>query len=282
MEKYVNGYLNYAGSKFALLEQIIPNMDYTKKYFADIFCGSMVVSANIVDKYNKILVNDILEDIIGIHKGILNSDDFVEKTKKLCPSKDDANAYASLRESYNKEKTPEKLWSLILSCNSNLMRFNQNGFFNQTFGKRSYNSNTDKKVNEFINKIRPYKDKFIFTSKHFNDIKINKPTMVYLDPPYATCEDSNGNITNNMISEAGYNTTYKKEDDIKLYNYIHELHKNNSSFMLSGLLEHDGKKSWLLNQLVRDGFKYKILDFDYNKVSKKGNKVSKEAIIMNY
>jgi hypothetical protein len=52
--------------------------------------------------------------------------------------------------------------------------------------------------------------------------------------------------------------------------------------MLSGLLEHDGKKSWLLNQLIRDGFNYKELYFDYNKVSKKGKKESKEIIIINY
>ena len=40
-------------------------------------------------------------------------------------------------------------------------------------------------------------------SKHFNDIKITKPTMVYLDPPYSSVEDKNGKITNESISEAG-------------------------------------------------------------------------------
>ena len=29
----VNGYLNYTGSKYKLLEQILPEMDYTKKYY---------------------------------------------------------------------------------------------------------------------------------------------------------------------------------------------------------------------------------------------------------
>ena len=99
------------------------------------------------------------------------------------------------------------------------------------------------------------KDKILFSSKHFNDIKITKPTMVYLDPPYSSVEDSNGNITTESISEAGYNTTYTPKTDIVLYEYCKELDKNNSSFMISGLLEHNGKKSWLLNQLVIDGFK---------------------------
>jgi len=280
--KYINGYLNYTGNKFDLLEQIIPEMDFSKKYFCDLFAGSMVVAANVVEKYEKILVNDIIEDIIGIHKSVLESDKIVEEVKLLSNVKENQDAYNILRDSYNENKTPAKLWALILSCNSNLMRFNNKGNFNQTWGKRQFSSATQNKIDDFTKKVRPYKDKFIFTSKNFNDIKINKPSMVYLDPPYAYCEDEKGNIINKQISEAGYNVVYKQEDDIKLYNYCKEINKNGSSFMLSGLLEHDSKKSWLLNQLIRDGFRYKELIFNYNKVSKKGKKESNEIIVMNY
>jgi DNA adenine methylase Dam len=280
--KYINGYLNYTGSKHKLLNQLIPMMDYTKKYFADIFAGSMVVSANLIDKFDKILVNDILIDIIKIHQNVLNDNNFIEEVKKLSNVKDNKEDYNKLRDSYNNHNTPEKLFALILSCNSNLMRFNQKGEFNQTWGRRQFNSSTQEKINIFIDNVSPHKNKISFSSQHFNNIKINKPTMVYLDPPYGFIEDKYGNILNKQISEAGYNSTYKKEDDIQLYNYCKELHKNGSSFMLSGLLEHDGKKSWLLNQLIRDGFNYKELYFDYNKVSKKGKKESKEIIIINY
>jgi len=102
--KYINGYLNYTGSKFKLLDQIIPKMDFSKKYFADIFAGSMVVSANVIDKFDEILVNDILIDIIGIHKGVLNSNEFIENTKKMCNVKNDLDSYLKLRDSYNQEK----------------------------------------------------------------------------------------------------------------------------------------------------------------------------------
>jgi len=280
--KYINGYLNYTGSKFKLLPQLLENFDYTKTYFVDLFSGSMVVSANVINKYKKILVNDILNDVIGIHKGVLNSYGFIEKTKKICPNKNDAEAYAQLRNSYNHDKTPEKLWALILSCNSNFMRFNLDGFFNQSWGRRSWNKNTDKKVADFIKHMEPHKNKIFFSSKHFSEIKITKPSFVYVDPPYGFCEDENGNITNKQISEAGYNVTYKMEADVELYKYLHNLNENDSTFMLSGLLEHDNKKSWIMNQLIRDGFKYKEMIFDYNKVSKKGEKKSKEIIIINY
>jgi site-specific DNA-adenine methylase len=96
--------------------------------------------------------------------------------------------------------------------------------------------------------------------------------MVYIDPPYTE-------------SEAGYNSYWKRNDDILLYNYIKELDKNGSSFMLSGIMgEHkNGKRSKLIDDLITDGYKYKILDFDYEGVARKKNyKNSKEIIIMNY
>jgi len=269
---FVNGYLNYTGSKYKLLEQIIPEMDYTKKYFVDLFTGSFVVGANVVDKYDKILANDIIVELIGIHKGLLESDDIINKTKSLCPNKDDQESFLELRKSFNNEKTPEKLWALILSCNSNLMRFNQQLIFNQTFGKRTWNSSTESKVEIFKNHVRPYKDKIYFSSKHFYDVEIKRPSMVYIDSPYSN-------------SEAGYNCYWGKNDDIKLYNYCKDLDKNGSSFMLSGILgEHKNGLRWeLIDKLISDGYRYKLVDIDYEKIAKiKNNKNSQEVIIMNY
>lgn len=39
MMNYIDGVMNYTGSKFKLLEQILPNFDYTKEKFVDLFCG---------------------------------------------------------------------------------------------------------------------------------------------------------------------------------------------------------------------------------------------------
>jgi DNA adenine methylase Dam len=268
---YIEGVLNYTGSKFKLLDQILPKMDYSKKYFVDLFTGSFVVGANVVDKYDKVLANDIIGELIGIHKGLLESDDIIEKTKLLCPSKEDQESFLKLRESFNNEKSPEKLWALMLCSTNNMMRFNQSYKYNQTFGKRSYNSNTEKKVEIFKNHIRPYKNKIYFSSKHFNEIPTNKDCMVYIDSPYSN-------------SEAGYNSYWKKDDDIKLYEYCKKINKIGASFMLSGILgEHKDDIRWeLIDKLISDGFKYIELDCNYNKVSKNGEKNSKEIIIMNY
>lgn len=279
----INTALNFTGSKFKLLNQLLPQMDYNKDYFVDLFCGSFVVGSNVVDKYKKVLANDIISDLVQIHNNIINdSENFINKVKSLVVGKEDQDGFNKLRESYNLNNSPEGLYALILCSTNNMLRFSQSFKYNQTFGKRTFNTSTQQKLDEYVKYIQPYKDKIIFISKSFKDIHITKPSMIYIDPPYGYVLDDNGNIGNKQISEAGYNAFYKKQDDIDLYNYILDLNKNNHSFMISGLLEHDGKKSWIMTKLIEYGFNYQELNFDYNKVSRKGNKESVELIIKNY
>ncbi len=96
--------------------------------------------------------------------------------------------------------------------------------------------------------------------------------MIYIDSPYSG-------------SEAGYNAYWKNDDDIKLYEYCKDLDKNGSSFMLSGILgEHRKGMRWeLIDKLIADGYRYKKLNCDYEKIAKiKNIKQSDEVIIMNY
>ena len=124
--EYINTPLNYTGSKFKLLEQILPKLDYTKNYFVDLFAGGGSIYTNVVEKYDKILVNDIISDLIGIHKNLTNNNiEFIETVKLLAPNKENQEEYLELRKSYNLEKTPEKLYALMLSCTNNMMRFNK-------------------------------------------------------------------------------------------------------------------------------------------------------------
>lgn len=261
---------NYTGSKFKLLEQILPEFDYSKKLFIDLFTGGGSVYTNVLNKYNKVLANDIISDLVDIHKGILESDDIIELTKSLNPGKNNKKGFLELRESYNSEPTPDKLWALMLSSTNNMMRFNKKFKYNQTYGERGWNNNTDIKVDEYKNHIRQYKDKIYFSSKSFNDIEINKDKyMIYCDPPYSN-------------TSAGYNCYWDKNDDKKLYNYLLNVDKIGSSFLLSGTLSHNGVTCYLLEQLISDGFNYKELDYNYNKVSRSGNKETTEIIIKNY
>lgn len=270
MKNKIQTPFNYTGSKFKLLEQLLPEMDYTKPYFCDLFCGGGSIYTNILEEYEKVLANDIIEDLIKIHKGILLSDDIIEEAKGLNVGKDNKESFLRLRSDYNENKTPAKLWALMLSSTNNMMRFNKKFLYNQTYGNRGWNPNTDKKVDEFKSHIRKYKSKLKYTSKHFGDVKINSDkVMIYCDPPYSN-------------TEAGYNAYWEKNDDEKLYDYLKQADSNGSSFMVSGSIKHDGKSCFLLDELIKEGYVFKEIDYNYNKVSRKGDKKTQEIIIKNY
>lgn len=269
----INTPFNYTGSKFLLLPQILPLFDYTKPLFIDLFAGSFVVGSNVVDKYNKVLANDIIKDLIDIHKELINNPDIIiEKVKSSATCKDDENKYYELRDSYNKEKTPEKLWALMLSCTNNMMRFNQKFEFNQSWGKREWNISTETKVKEFVEHISKYKSKIFFSSFNFYDVIINSKGMYYVDPPYTN-------------TEAGYNNYWSKNLEQKLYDYLKDIDSDGGSFALSGVFgEHkNGERSSIIDKLISDGYNSKILDFNYEKVArKKESKNSQEILIYNY
>lgn len=279
---HIDSVMNYTGSKFKLLEQLLPVFDYTKPYFVDVFAGGGSIYTNVVDKYQKVLVNDVISDLVGIHQNLLLGDEIVKSTKELCPGKNNPTKFTELRNSYNLEPTPAKLWALMLSSTNNMMRFNQRFKYNQTYGDRGWNANTDKKVETFTNHIRQYKERIKFTSVTFDELYINKNAMYYLDPPYGRIKNEDGTIGKKQISEAGYNAFWKEDDDKKLYEFIHNINKEGASFMVSGVIQHDGKTCWMLDKFIQDGFKCQELNFDYNKVSRKGDKETKEVIITNY
>jgi DNA adenine methylase Dam len=279
---YVENPFNYTGSKYKILDQILPLFDYNKKNFVDLFAGGGSVYSNVLDKYDKIAVNDVIKELIDIQHKLIINDDIINNVKKLVVSKDDKDGFLELRKNFNNDKSPEKLWALMLCCTNNMLRFNKKFEFNQTFGKRTFNSNTEKKIKSFVDNVRPFKEKIMFLSKSFNDIPLLTNTMYYIDPPYGYVKN-NDTIGTKQISEAGYNAYYNRADDLMLYEYVKNIHKIGSSFMLSGLLEHNDKKSWILTRLINDGFNWKEIDLNYNKVSRLDkDKKSKEIIIYNY
>jgi site-specific DNA-adenine methylase len=281
---YIQTPFNFTGSKFNLLDQIIPQLDTSKETFVDLFAGGGSVYTNVVHLYKNIIVNDKIKELIGIQEKLLQGDEIIEEVKKLVVSKDDAEGYGKLRDSYNENPTAEKLWALMLCCTNNMMRFNQKLKFNQTFGKRTYNDSTEKKVRGFVEHLRPEFSRINFISMDFNDVPITSNTMYYIDPPYGYEIDKFGGRGKKQISEAGYNAYYSIKNDIELYYYLKTINLYGSSWMMSGLLEHNGKKSWILNTLINDGYPWKELEYDYYKVSrnKEVDKKSREIIVMNY
>lgn len=62
--------LNYTGSKFRLLPQILPLFPKNKYEFVDLFCGGLNVGVNV--KAEHYIFNDIQSELIGIYKTMIN------------------------------------------------------------------------------------------------------------------------------------------------------------------------------------------------------------------
>ncbi len=273
---YINSPFNYTGNKFKLLPQIAPILTSSDTdTFFDVFGGGGVVWGNMLPHFDKVIFNDIITDLQYLHSLLIQKpSETIEKVKELCVAKDDQPGYVELRTSYNEEKSKQqramKLYALMLCCTNNMLRFNKKGGFNQTFGKRTFNPNTEKKLKEWTEHIIPLKDKLKCQSSSYNNIK--KPlekTLFYMDPPY-------------MHTEAGYNAYWSEKLENDLYKFCIDLNKESHNFAISGVIEYDGNINKNLSKLEKD-FNCKYLEMDYNKVSRsKNNKNIKEVIITNF
>jgi len=266
---YILPPFNYTGSKYKLLDQLIPEFDPTKRVFVDLFSGGGSVWTNVLHLYDIVMVNDIIGELVDIQRALLESDAIIEQTKTLAVGKEDQQAYHDLRDSFNREKTAPKLWALMLCCTNNMMRFNQKLLFNQTFGRRTFNSQTEKKTNLFTAHIRAYREKIIFSSKNFTQVDVKIPAFFYIDPPYSN-------------TEAGYNSYWGPADDLKLADYCKNLHAQGQTFCVSGSLVHAGEHCRLLDEMIKGGFSYRQLECNYNKVSRRGKKETVEILVKNF
>jgi DNA adenine methylase Dam len=278
MSDYLKSAFNYTGQKYPLLEQLLEYFPVKQDVdlFVDAFCGGGSVFVNC--DYDKIIANDRITPLINFYNEINNTETFEELKSNIEPyilDKEDKEAYHESRDKFNEEgaENPFHFFCLVQSCTNNMMRFNKKFQFNQTFGKRTYNPNTEEKLKAYYERIRTQNVKFSnlnYTDLFDKLLKYDEGEMfIYIDPPYYG------------ITEAGYNAFWSKQLEEMLYDYIEKIDKNGFKFALSGVSEHKGQKNPFFDKLN----KYKIinLEHDYNKVSRKKNVgKTQEILVINY
>ncbi len=260
---------NYTGSKYRLLPQLMPVFDYSRPTLVDLFAGGSSVWCNLVPHFERVIVNDIIRDLIGAQQALMHGDAIIYDTQALCVAKDDKPAYHRLRDDYNAAPSAAKYFALTLCCNNNMARFNASFRFNQTFGRRTWNSSTTEKVSRYTAHIRPYRSRVHFLPSDFARVAIPHNSMVYVDPPYSN-------------TEAGYNAYWRKDDDRRLFEHLLRLADGGQAIAVSGVLRHNGKECPLLNLLINAGWQTHLLHSDYSVVSKVGPKESQEVLLTNY
>ena len=288
--------VNYTGSKHTILPDIMKHFPKDYDRVVDLFGGGGSVSATILDRNPlcKVIYNDInkqlksLMDFFYINKPA----DIIERVENVIDeyelsnsslygyehygarsssglSKTNKTPYELLKKKYNDNKSILLLYVLCLFSFNNQIRFNANGMFNVPVGKRDFNKNMKKKLNSFCDSIQT--KRFSILSRDYKKVKLKKNDFIYIDPPY-------------LISTATYNEQgmWNEEEEIRLYNYLDELHKKGYKFALSNVFVHKGSNNKILKNWSQ---KYNVhfIKKDYNNSSYKSTPgKTVEVLITNY
>lgn len=264
--------LNYSGSKDALLPVM---MKYLPKHigtFVDCMGGAFNVGGNVVarDKTYYVEYNRYIYEIIEM---LITSEshEFIHRVEEIVKTfnlkKKDKEAYLTLRNYYNeKEKTPLILFVLQIYAFQNMIRYNNSQKMNTPVGNNEYNEGTEDRIRNFKVKSPTYE--LIYGPYYnINITSFPEDTLFYFDPPY-------------LITNAEYNDGKRGlegwgiDNEIELLNFLIKLDKLGYKFMLSNVVEHNGKTHHILIDWIEEH------QFNIFKIGKTGIKYPREEVLV--
>lgn len=296
--------LNYMGGKYKLLPQILPLFPEDADKVVDLFCGGCNVGINV--KCNKVQFNDSNEYLVGllnVLRKLSKKEVFSWIFETICKynlslvsqmgyeyygceSSKGLGSYNKygfnkLRKDFNRKKEKDDeyflmLYLLIVYSFNNQLRFNRKGEFNLPVGKRDFNCKMQKKLGDFIDRIKS--GDYGFTNEDFRTVNMDDFTdksFFYVDPPY-------------LITCATYNEQdgWTEQDENDLLSYLERLNKKGIRFALSNVIESKGKKNKILEDWIqKQSFRAIPLDYNYsnsNYHTKQRDSITKEVLVINY
>lgn len=264
--------MNYMGNKTELIDDIRKNLPKNINRAFDVFGGGMNVLLNInamnhtyndnnpfVASLIKLFVNTNPKDLIfSIEKLI----------KKYGLSKKNKDSYSKIRRDLNKIEDMDMtmLYTTILYSFNQQIRFNSRMEYNNTCGESSWNESVREKLISFHEKANSINIS-IMNEDYSDVLKLaTSGDFVYLDPPYL--------ITTAAYNDGkrGFNGWDVKQEE-KLLQELVGLNKKGIKFMLSNVLEHNGKTNDLLKSWIKEN--------DFRLIELKDKKRS-EVLVVNY
>ena len=268
--------LNYTGSKYKLLSQLMPLFPKNISTFVDLFTGGGTVALNVDSQKTYAIDNNhsVIKLLSLFQK--LSFDELVEKVKELEKyyglSRDNKLGYLKLRDYYNSYQDSVALFTLICYSFNNMTRFNSKGQYNVPFGKRIFNENIRKNLKETINAIQSKEIIFSFSDykEAFNlvDSQLDENSFVYCDPPY-------------LITDAAYNSHWDKQEFTKLLILLDQLNERGIKWGLSEVIFHKGKENDVLREWM-DKYKVHYINSDYSNCNYQTSGTSVEVYVYNY
>jgi DNA adenine methylase Dam len=300
--------LNYTGNKSRLLDQLFPLFPQKIDKFVDMCCGGASVGLNANAKYvicfdsnSKVIellqtlrflsekkIVDKVEEFINefnlsdtFNKGYDVYRKYIQGNNGL--KEFNADGYSRLRSFYNDKYLNTKrdkavcLFTLLVFCFNNDLRFNSAGQFNMPVGKTDFNESIRKKLTSF--KYGASSKDIDFVQNDFKILKeldLHKNDFVYIDPPYL--------ITNAVYNESGLKWNGIKEKE--LLEVLSYLDDKGIKFALSNVLRKGGKENIILSSWIKKN-KFNTHYINYHYRSSSYNKKDRatpeeEVLITNY
>ena len=223
-------FLKWAGGKRQLLSQIDLYIPKSFNRYIEPFVGGGALFFYLLPK-NAIL-NDINQDLINTYRVIKeNVSELITSLKK---HKNEEEYFYKIR-SVDRNLDEFKTWSdvekasriiyLNRCCYNGLYRVNSKGYFNAPFGKyknpKICNEENLKLVHKVLKDVKLMNISFELCLNY-----AKKDDFIYFDPPYVPISES-ANFTSYTKS------SFKKEDQIKLFNVFKELDQKGCKLLLS-------------------------------------------------
>ena len=287
---------NYVGSKDRILPLIHENLDRSKKNFVDLFCGSGVVGVNQLPFYKRIVLNDACWQMVETLKYLRDNDyekvitaiDNYIKEYKL--SKENKEGYLKLREDYNFDPylrfafDPAMFYCLATHSFNYNIHINSEGKFSVPSGyNRCYfNKNIRANLEAFQWELHDNKNRVSIKNEDFKTLvgkatKVISDSVFYVDPPYYSSDSS--------YSRIYYLGKWDEPKERALYETLDFINENGGSFLLSNVVENNGKTNVILKDWCNHR-NYKVIevpsDFTNCNYQRKNKGKTIEVLIRNY
>lgn len=287
--------INYQGNKSRIVDELIKLIPNDVSEIHEIFCGSAIFSLS--SDVRKIYLNDIDNYITQLikyfqqnsaEKIIINTDKLIseygltntyyEGKEKYIEYKHEGlsrynkESYNRLKNDYNRDKSVEKLFVLIIYGFNHYLRFNNDDKFNVPVGKIDFVKTLRDRTFAYCNAIRS--KNIYFSNLDFNEEllyeNVDKKALLYFDPPY-------------LITDTTYNNKWNTDSEHKLLDRLDKLDKQGYRFMLSNVIESNGKENVILkNWMNKYNVHYVNRQYLNSSYQKKNITKAIEVIITNY
>lgn len=266
--------LNYSGSKDTMVPVILRELPPNVDTFVDVMGGAFNVGAN-VQAISRVVYNELNPFIYNLVRWLLAGDreKKVAEIEKVISDfgllKRAKEPYNALRDKYNTEPSELYLYTLHMYAFQNMIRFNSKHKFNTPIGVAGYSDDIKNRLLNFRVKAPEYELlNMDYTQITWEDYP--EDTVFYFDPPYYI---TNAAYNDGKRGMKGWGVT----EEIEMLTVLKQIDQLGYKFILSNVLEHNGKRHELLEKWIAEN-QYRVIDAGVS-----GWRYAKnEVLIVNY